>query len=402
MKWTSLSSVVRLASRKARLLALGLSLALHGLLALLLFHGDLSPSGSITRLPESLEVEILTPAPDEPLPAAPDEPSPPESPAADEAAHDRAALGEPAAPSSAPEPRARRRSAPEGADPGAPAERPPEAAAPGRSTLRMRTGPGALDLSLGYDRVDRMTREGVIAPPDPTGVAEGRPSRPPTFSQRLAARVRNDAARANVAKGEVHPQMYDLLRDARKGFRPSLVALERDRRAPNTVGRTLKQWFGGLLRPHVDPEDERQQRPDQSRAPDVLSEQGRAQMRAMGGYLGLSSGRTSKIEPMDCVVCVVLRPDTAPEVVLGESSGNAELDNAAVEALKQATDNRAIEEDVPSQKSCYRFRATVQRIPPVPVIGCGFDEVTMSAKCFYPTQKVHKTTVILESVDYGG
>ena len=343
-------------------------------------------------------MEILAAPPEEP-------PGPPEVPPAGEPIEppppEQSVSPEPPAPA---EPRPRRRSPAESAPPSARSDRPSdEAAAPGRSTLRMRPGP-AVDLSLSYDRVDRMTQEGVIAPPDPTGVAEDRPRKIPTFSQRLAARVRNDAARANVAKGEVHPQMYDLLRDARRSFVPPTLALERDRRAPNTVGRTLKQWFGGLLRPHTDAEDDRQQNPDRGRlgAPDVLDDRGRASLRAMGGYLGLSRGRASRIEPMDCVVCVVLRPNTEPEVSLGESSGNAELDNAAVDALKQATNIRTIEKDVPSQKSCYRFRATVERVPPVPVLGCGFDEVTMSARCFYPTQKIQKTSIILESVDYGG
>ena len=33
---------------------------------------------------------------------------------------------------------------------------------------------------------------------------------------------------------------------------------------------------------------------------------------------------------------------------------------------------------------------------------CGFDEVTMSARCYLPLQKVRSTSVTLESVDYGG
>ena len=386
MRWSSIRSLLRPSGRKVRVHALALSLALHGLLALLLFSGE--PS-QLLLLERPVEVEILAP-PAEEQTEPPIEPPP-----------EVRASAEPAAPA---EPRPRRRSPAGSPPPSAGPDRPgDEATTPGRSTLRMRPGP-AVDLSLSYGRVDRMTQEGVIAPPDPTGVVEDRPRKIPTFSQRLAARVRNDAARANVERGQVHPQMYDLLRDARRSFVPPTLALERDRRAPNTVGRTLKQWFGGILRPHTDAEDDRQQNPDRSRlgAPDVLDDRGRASLRAMGGYLGLSRGRASRIEPMDCVVCVVLRPHAEPEVTLGESSGNAELDNAAVDALKQATNTRTIEKDVPSQKSCYRFRATVERVPPVPVLGCGFDEVTMSARCFYPTQKIQKTTITLESVDYGG
>jgi len=270
----------------------------------------------------------------------------------------------------------------------------------------MRPAGEPLALSPSFEMVDRLTREGVIAPPDPTAapaVAERAGS--PRFSDRLAALRRRDEARTNVVKGKVDPQIYDFLRDAQNGFAPSRLALDRDRRAPNTVGRTLKQWFGGLLRPHGDAEDQRQWAPDQQgrqHAPDVMNKDSRAALRRMGGYLGLARGESAAAQPMECLVCVVVRANRAPEVVLDGSSGNAELDKAAVQSLERATRTRTVETYVRPQRSCYRFRATVQRVPPVPVIGCRFDEVTLKGGCVFPTQKVYKTSVSLESVDYDG
>jgi hypothetical protein len=392
----SLGSVLRSSGRRARLLALAASLALHASLAVLLLTGT-PESLTFAPAPAPLEVEIftsppeVTPEPEEPRiePPAPA----PEAPAPGEATAERRPAPRPG------EPPRRLPGEPPPSGPTAAEDRPGKDGA----TLQMRFPP-AIDLSLGYERADRLTRDGVIAPPDPRVLPAEGPRRP-TFGQRLADRVRYQEGMANVAAGKVHPQMYDLLRDARKGFNPKVVALDSDRRAPNTVGRTLKQWFGGILRPRpYDPADEQQLQPDRGRlaSPDVLRPDSREALRGVGGYLGLGRGKSAAVEPMDCVVCVVVRPGAPPEVVLRDSSGNAEIDNTAVESLRQATSNRPLEESVSAQKSCYRFRATVQRIPPVPVIGCGFDEVTMSAKCFLPTQKVRRTSVTLESVVEGG
>jgi hypothetical protein len=398
MRIGSLGSVLRSSGRKARLIALAVSLALHATLAVLLLTGTPAPL-ALAPPPAPLEIEILAPSPE----LAPEEPRPVE-PAADptERAREQATAEDRRGPATPPRTGAPPQRSPAGTPPPGPTaatDRPDRDGA----TLQMRF-PGALDLSLGYERVDKLTREGAIAPPDAVAMSAEGP-RHPTFRERLADRVRYDGGRANVAKGEVHPQMYDLLRDARKGFNPDVVALDKDHRAPNTVGRSVKQWLGGLLQPRpYDREDELQMQPDGGRlgSPDVLRPDNRAALRGVGGYLGLGRGRSAAVKPMDCVVCVVLRPGAAPEVVLRESSGNAEIDNTAVESLRQATRARPLDSDVPPQKSCYRFRATVQRIPPVPIIGCGFDEVTMSARCYLPLQKVRRTSVTLESVDYGG
>jgi hypothetical protein len=384
------SSTSTTASRRARLLALGLSLVLHAGVATLVLRARPAPMPP-SEEPAALEIEIREseiPPAAEPMPT-----EPPPSP--DPVAPERPRAAEPR-----PE---RRRFAPP-VPPAPPRLEEPTSSGP-RSSLRMRPPGAPLALTPSFEMVDRLTQEGVIAPPDPNAAPapRTRPG-PPRFSERLAALERRDRARANVDRGQVDPQIFDYLRDAQKGFVPPRAALDNDRRAPNTVGRSLKQWVGGLLRPHGDAEDQRQMEPDQGRArgPDVLNRDTRASMRRMGAFLGLARGQSGKAEPMQCLVCVVVRAGRAPEVVLDSSSGNAELDRAAVDSLEQATRTRAVESYVRPQKSCYRFRATVQRVPPVPVIGCNFDEVTLKAGCVYPTQKVYKTTVELESVDYEG
>jgi hypothetical protein len=195
----------------------------------------------------------------------------------------------------------------------------------------------------------------------------------------------------------VQPQLYDFLRDARRGFTPNPAALDADPRAPNTVARSVGQWGKGVgemyrgWRRGLD--DQRRRRldhdPDRRGAPDVLEH-----------YNRLLEGTARAVEPMDCLVCLVVRTGGPPEVVLAGSSGNPEVDRAAVEALRRSANTRPVDPDVRPQKTCYRFRATVHRIPPIPIAGCAFDEVALTASCYYPTKKIRKTTVTLESVDY--
>jgi hypothetical protein len=106
-------------------------------------------------------------------------------------------------------------------------------------------------------------------------------------------------------------------------------------------------------------------------------------------------------QPITCLVCLVLRPPAAPEVVLGASSGNASLDREAMAAVRQAANTRPLEEALRPQRSCYRFQATVFRVPPLPVLGCGPDGKG-GITCLYPMKKLIKTSVSLESVDYDG
>lgn len=217
--------------------------------------------------------------------------------------------------------------------------------------------------------------------------------------------MRERAARETVISGKVDPLMHQLLRDARDRFTPSVAALDNDSRSPNTVGRTLKQWLGGARRgrPEDAADHARQRRPDQAGrmvAPDVLLPGARRSMELAGGTLGLALPGFSETQPRHCLVCVVIKPGAGPEIVLSNSSGNAEVDRAAVEALQRATQARPPGSDVRPQKSCYRFQASVERIPPSQAVGCTFDEVKLTAECHYPTKKVRKTTVHLESVEY--
>jgi hypothetical protein len=125
-------------------------------------------------------------------------------------------------------------------------------------------------------------------------------------------------------------------------------------------------------------------------ATDVLSHYNRALRAAEKGA-----------EDIVCQVCMVIRPGLPPEVVLAKSSGNKEVDEAAKQAVQRAADGRTLEADVKPQRACYRFAARLYRIPPMPMVGCGFDESTLTAGCYYPGKQVYQLKVSLELVDYG-
>jgi hypothetical protein len=360
---------------RRRTFALATSLAVHAA-ALLLLLGPAAPP-PLPPDAEPIAVEFIESPPAPPV-APPEPPAPSTGDAEPAPSHRR--------------PSTRNAPAPSDRSGEATAEATPE---PG-TTLDMRFPPAS--LLLDHDAVDRLTRDGVIDRPQlPPGLPGKRP-RGPSFSERLAARVRDDAARDNVERGNVHPQAYDYMRGAQRLFRPDPELVYRDERAPNTIGRSAKQWAKGAfnaIRPWKTVEEANRQR--EMRDP---HRQGPADIfRTHNAWL---DGTEQAARPIACLVCLVIRPGETARVELAASSGNKEVDRAAVEALERVAERRPTDQDVRNQRSCYRFTTTIHRIPPVPIVGCNFDEAALRASCYYPTKKVTKTDVKLESVDYDG
>jgi hypothetical protein len=304
--------------------------------------------------PEVFEPPAFT-GPPAPVPSVPQRPSRSPRPAA------------PSAPGEAPEP------APQ------PAPGPSLPARPPRLTLDEAT-------------VDRFTRDGIIsAPPAPAPAAPAR-SR---WQQKLALLERDTAGRKNVEDGKVHPQVYDFMRDAEKIFKPRESVVEKDPRAVNTVGRSMRAWSRGFFRNYLDQlrkleEDEPSRKGRLAEGgSDVLAEYGRLLRAAEKGG-----------ESISCQVCLVIRPGLPPEVVLAKSSGNKEVDEAATDALLRAAQRRPYEQDLKPERACYRFAATIYRIPPLPIAGCSFDESKLKLDCFYPGMQIYRLKVRLDLVDY--
>ena len=364
---------------RRRALALATSLLVHGA-ALLLMLAPRPPRTEPQVEAEPIVVEFIeSPTPDIETPPAPE--ARPEPPPPTRRRSFRAEA--PAAPETAPG-----RDTPERSTTEAPVE-------PG-SPLDMRAPPAS--LTLDYDAVDRLSRDGVIDRPQlPLGLP-GRKPRGPSFGEKVAAMARNDEARRNVERGDVHPQAYDYMRGAQRLFRPDPEVVYRDQRAPNTVGRSLNQWARGAVRAILPWQTiEELDRERESRDPHRQGPEDKFRK-----YNGWTKGTEKAARPMACLVCLVIRPGETASVELAASSGNKEVDRAAVEALERTAQRRPTDPEVRRQRSCYRFSVTVIRIPPVPMVGCSFDEAALTASCYYPTKKMTRTQVHLESVDYDG
>jgi hypothetical protein len=260
-----------------------------------------------------------------------------------------------------------------------------------RATLQLRAGPDR----LAFDGVilARFERDGVIAP---TPVAAARPERGPSFSQRLAVQMREANARMNVVEGHAQPFLYDFVRAARRDFKPAEGRLYADPRSPNTVKRALRAWGHQHFR--ADPRYLAWQK--------LVAERKAA---AHGGTLDeadvlrrygqMVDDNAAANEPITAMICATLRPDLPPRIEVSTSSGNSELDRAAITALTRATSSRPPDPALKPQRACYHFTAAVERAPPIVISGCSFDEVKLTLGCYYPAMKVLRTNVTLASVD---
>jgi len=349
--------------------ALLVSLVVHGLLVAVLVRAPRAPQPAA---PQAVEIELrdvpepaTTPAAEPVGPPTPSQPAP--------ARRSRPAAA-PASPSPSPAP--------------APAATPEPTGDP--SLLRMRPP----RLTLDDATVDRFTRDGVIsAPPAPEIAAPGKGKS--KWQEKLALLERDTAGRKNVVDGKVHPQVYDFMRDAQKIFQPRESVVEKDPRAPNTASRSMRMWTRGFFRDYLD--RLRKLERDEPSRKSALAEGGSD---VLAEYTRLLRAAEMGAESIACQVCLVIRPGLPPQVVLAKSSGNKEVDDAAVDALGRAALRRPFDEDLKAERACYKFAALIYRIPPLPIAGCGFDESTLKIGCYYPGMQVYQLKVHLELVDY--
>jgi hypothetical protein len=259
--------------------------------------------------------------------------------------------------------------------------------------LHLRADPGR----LGIDALTlaRYERDGVIAP-TPIAPAAARPGRGPSFSERMAAQLREANARLNVVDGHAEPFLYDFVRAARRDFKPAEGRLYADPRSPNTPVRAARAWANKAF--IADPRYLAWQRHVAER-----KAEGRGgtldQANVLRKYGELLEANNNRNEPIAAMICVQLRPDARPRIEVSTSSGNSELDRTAVESLSRAVSGRPLDPGVKPQRACYHFTAAVERAPPIIISGCTFDEVKRTFGCYYPAMKILRTDVTLASVD---
>jgi hypothetical protein len=225
--------------------------------------------------------------------------------------------------------------------PRSPSRTPSPAPSPGPARASGALGMRRLDLTPTADQLDRAGLE--VAPA--FGPAPGRPG----WSARLEALEREDRALAELQVRRAPPIAYDILRGADRLFAPSrelVLALARaEAGREHGADRWLGRYLGGFL--------------DRDR-PATGGQAGRRD--EMAGF-----NRAMKAAPIRYAarVCVTLHPQRSPVVQLTRSSGLARLDDLAVRVTTDAATHAPARDPPVSSRPCYRFTATLTRVPPL-------------------------------------
>jgi hypothetical protein len=203
---------------------------------------------------------------------------------------------------------------------------------------------------------------------------------------------RQQDAVANVERGRVDPVLYDLLRGARTRFESEA------RRLAETLalgpGETARGWGRGYLqnveratRPGADREASADLRPDaERRRPDVL-----------GGYNETIRAANAGAEERWSEVCLDVAPGREPRPTLRRGSGFVALDRLAVDAFAKAIAARPLPADVRAGLACYEMRISAYRVPPLPMLSCGFGADGFT--CMWPFKRITSVKGRLVSVD---
>ena len=281
-----------------------------------------------------------------------------------------------------------------------PRRKAPAARRPPTLDLTMRDGaPLDLNLSRDFERP-----EPVISAPD----GKGKLTTPGNEGAAVAARAAGsgrgterkirrmlaaDQAGRDLKDGRVSPHLYDLVRAAEGAFRPTWALTRGDRRGLGTVSRSMRTFARELgknylrgIKEFMDPPSTRGALDDQE-TPMALEQYARLRKAAEDGA-----------DALRCTFCVELRPGEAPTVHLARPSGKRAFDRLAREAMERAVRLHRQGRGDASVEACYQFTAKFFRVPPLPVVGCQFDEVHLTGECFYPFKNVLRSNVKLVGV----
>ena len=283
-------------------------------------------------------------------------------------------------------------------------ERPPAAPAPARPAAPPEETEGADDLSpraaespanrapnLSLGAVSTETRRRLAgAPPDAEITIA--PRQRPSVDEMRADLERQQDAVANVERGRVDPVLYDLLRGARARFESEA------RRLADTLalgpGESVRGWGRGYLQ-----NVEQATRPgaDRAASPDLRTDAERRRPDVLGGYDETVRAANAGAEERWSEVCLDVVPGREPQPVLRRGSGFVALDRLAVDAFAKAIAARPLPADVRPGLACYEMRISAYRMPPVPMLSCGFGAEGFT--CVWPFKRITAVKGRLLSVD---
>jgi hypothetical protein len=208
--------------------------------------------------------------------------------------------------------------------------------------------------------------------------------------RKLDELLAEDRDHQDLESGRVHPFLYKIERTAEGSFRPSWSLVESDRLGRGSLKRSYGALLVGMGKQYLDALRRYRE------AHRGLEEADRPRM--LEGYNKLMRIAAGNASTMACELCVAvgLRGEL-PEVKLRRRSGNRSFDALALESMRRTARLEKAPTDAPASEACYEFSASFHRVPPLPYVGCSFDESKPSISCFYPTKKILNARVKLVS-----
>lgn len=215
-----------------------------------------------------------------------------------------------------------------------------------------------------------------------------------SIKRRLDELLASDRAKRNVSQGRVSPALYQLERAAKDAFRPKWSLSHGSPRQLGSVGRSLVDTLRGFGRAYLERLEE------YVSPPETRDKEDEKRPKMLEGYRSLARAAEREAGQLSCVLCVRFRLDQPPVIRVKRRSENAVFTRLAKRALERALRLQG-KRRPPKGEACYRFAAKFHRVPPLPIVGCNFDEVRLRAECFYPFKKILRREVTLLSADEG-
>ena len=119
------------------------------------------------------------------------------------------------------------------------------------------------------------------------------------------------------------------------------------------------------------------------------------ELKMLEGYSNLTHFGEKHADGLSALVCALICSKDKVKFKVENSSGRKPFDRLALNAAQKAVDGLPLPKDVQAARACFRFTARFTHVPPLPFVGCDFDEVLLTARCFYPLGKglcVHRSS----------
>ncbi|MCC6750606.1 MAG: hypothetical protein IT371_23290 [Deltaproteobacteria bacterium] len=287
-------------------------------------------------------------------------------------------------------PRTRDQVEPAGVTP-SPAEGTPAALPAPSGLLRMRS---RLELAPSLEALAELPRRAHPAQADPLSgrSASGSATSSAATRAALAERVRRllatDLAQHHARSGRVSPRLFEVARRADQLFTVDWELVRGDRAHLGSIKRGLASFVYGIW-------DGWQK---------ALGAQSRSHREARGAveapqrleaYAAAAEAAAERADELRATYCIET-DGREVRLTLASRSGRRPFDRIAERALRTAL-RLEPEGSPPLPAACYRFTARFHRVPPLPYVGCSFDEVLLKAACFYPLKRILRTNVELVS-----